>query len=72
MYGHHTDIYRHLKEQLAWATDSSYTVYLVWLYSSTVELQWLQYLKLLFLEIPNVTTLSVFQHQVTYKSLDPQ
>ena len=26
-----------------------------------IELQWLQYLKLVFLEIPNVTTWSVFQ-----------
>ena len=30
---------------------SSYTVYLMWLQSSTRELQWLQYLKSVFLEI---------------------
>ena len=40
---------------------SSYTVYLVWLKSSTREVQWLEYLKLVFLEMPNVTTWSVFQ-----------
>ena len=45
---------------------SSYTVYLAWLQCSTRELQWLEYLKSVFLEIPNVTTWSVFQNQVTY------
>ena len=30
------------------------------------ELQWLEYLQLVFLEIPNVTSWSVFQTQVTY------
>ena len=41
--------------------------YVVWvqLYS-TRELQWLEYLKLVFLKILNVTTWSVFQNQVTY------
>ena len=43
-----------------------YTVYLAWLQSNTTELQWLEYLKLVFLEIPNVITWSVFQNQVTY------
>ena len=41
-------------------------VYLAWLHSSTRELQWLQYLKSVFLETPNVTTLLVFQNQVTF------
>ena len=45
---------------------SSYTVYLAWLQSSTRELQWLEYLKSVFLETPYVTTWSVFQNQVTY------
>ena len=40
-------------------------VYLVWLQSSTRELQWLEYLKSIFLEISNVTTWSVIQNQVT-------
>ena len=43
-----------------------YTVYLAWLQSSTRELQWLKYLKSVFLEIPNATSWSVFQNQVTY------
>ena len=34
----------------------SYTVYITWLQSSTMELQWLEYLQSVFLEIPNVTT----------------
>ena len=34
--------------------------------SSTRELQWLEYLKSVFFEIPNVTTWPVFQNQVTY------
>ena len=33
---------------------------------ATIELQWLKYLKLVFLKIPNVTIWSVFQNQVTY------
>ena len=37
----------------------------MWLKSSTREPRWLQYLKLVFLEIPFVTTWSVFQNQVT-------
>ena len=42
-------------------------IYLAWLQStSTRELQWLEYLKSVFLEIPNVTTWSVFQNRVTY------
>ena len=40
--------------------------YLAWLQSSTRELQWLEHLKSVFLEIPNVTTWLVFQNQVTY------
>ena len=40
-------------------------MYLAWLQSSTRELQWLEYLKSVFLKIPNVTTWSVFQNQVT-------
>ena len=44
---------------------SSYTVYQAWLQSSTRKPQWFQYLKLVFLEIPNVTTWLVFQNQVT-------
>ena len=47
---------------------SSYTLYLAWLQSSTRELQGLEYLKSVFLEVPNVTTLLVFQNQVTYDS----
>ena len=47
----------------------SYTVYLAWLKSSTTKPQWFQYLKLIFLEIPSVKIWSVFQNQVTYKSL---
>ena len=38
----------------------------MWLQSSTRELQWLEYLKSVFLKIPYVTTWSVFQNQVTY------
>ena len=34
--------------------------------SSTRELQWLEYLKSIFLEIPNVTTWLDFQTQITY------
>ena len=49
---------------------SSYTVYLAWLQSSTRELQWLEYLKSAFLKIPNVTTWSVFQIQVTNNKLN--
>ena len=45
---------------------SSNTVYLAWLQSSTRELQRLEYLKSVFLEIPNVTSWSVFQNQVTF------
>ena len=41
------------------------TVYLAWLQSSTRKPQWLQYLKLVFLYIPNVAIRSVFQNQVT-------
>ena len=41
-------------------------MYLAWLKSSTTKLQWFQYLKLVFLEIPNVTIQLVFQNQVTY------
>ena len=33
---------------------------------ATIKLQWLKYLKLVFLKIPNVTIWSVFQNQVTY------
>ena len=47
---------------------SNHTVYLAWLQSSTRELQWLQHLKSVFLKLPNVTTWSVFQDQITYKS----
>ena len=32
----------------------------------SLELQWLEYLKSVFLEILNMTTWSVFQNQVTY------
>ena len=39
---------------------------LAWLQSTTRELHWLHYLKSVFLKIPNVTTWSVFQNQVTY------
>ena len=46
-----------------------YTVYLAWLQSSTRELQWLEYLKSIFLKIPNVTTWLVFQNQVTIDNL---
>ena len=45
---------------------SSYTVYLACLQSSTRKPQLFQYLKLAFLEIPNVKIWSVFQNQVTY------
>ena len=45
---------------------SCYTVCLAWLQSSTRELKWFEYLKSVFLKIPNVTTWSVFQNQVTY------
>ena len=48
---------------------SSYTVYLAWLQSSTRELWWLEYLKSVFLKIPNVTNWLVFQNQVTYTLL---
>ena len=45
---------------------SSYTVYLAWLQSRNRELQWLEYLKSVFLDITNVTSWSVFQNQVTF------
>ena len=54
-----------------WLKDcSSYTVYLAQLQSSTKELQWLEYLKSVFLKIPNVTTQLVFQNQVTNNRLN--
>ena len=37
----------------------------MWLQSSTRELQWLEYLKTVFLKIPNMTSWSVFRNQVT-------
>ena len=45
---------------------ASYTVYVALLQSSTRELQWVEYLKLVFLEILNVITWLVFRNQVTY------
>ena len=38
----------------------------MWLKSNTRKPQWFQYLKLVFLEIANVTIWSVFWNQVTY------
>ena len=46
---------------------SSHTVYVAWLQYNTRKPQWFQYIKLIFLKIPNVTTWSVFQNQVTFK-----
>ena len=43
-----------------------HTGYLAWLQSSTRDLQWLEYLKSVFLEIPNVTTWLLFQNKLTY------
>ena len=39
---------------------------LAWLYCTIGELQPIEYLKSVFLEIPNVTTWTVFQNKVTY------
>ena len=39
---------------------------LAWLKSSTRELQWLQYFKMVFLKIPNVPLRMVFTETVTY------
>ena len=39
-------------------------MYLAWLQSSTRELQWLEYLKLVFLELPNVTTLHLVIREI--------
>ena len=48
---------------------SGIAIQYIWLQSSTSELQWHKYLKLVFLRIPNVTTWSVFQNTVTYTQL---
>ena len=42
------------------------TVYLAWLQFSTRKQQQFQYLKLIFLKIPNVTTQLIFPNQMTY------
>ena len=48
-----------------------YTVNLVQLQSSTRNPQQFYYLKLVFLEIPNVIIWSIFQNQVTYDYIIP-
>ena len=45
---------------------SSYTVNLVWLKSSTRELQWVQSFKLIILELPNVQFRMIIANPVTY------
>ena len=45
---------------------STYTASLAWLHCSTGEPQWLQYFKLVFLEIQNVPLRTVFANPVTY------
>ena len=44
----------------------TYTASLAWLHCSTGEPQWLQYFKLVFLEIQNVPLRTVFANPVTY------
>ena len=45
---------------------STYTVSLAWLHCRTREPQWLQYFKLVFLEIQNMPLRTVFANPVTY------
>ena len=49
-----------------WWVLANPVTYLAGLQSSTRELQWLEYLKSVFLKIPNVTAWFIFQNQVTY------
>ena len=44
----------------------TYIVSLVWLYCSKSEPQWLEYFKLVFFEIQNVSLRMVFENPVTY------
>ena len=56
--------YRNTSQRLP--TVVMYTVNLEWLQSNTRKPWWLQYLKVVFREMPIVTTWLVFQNQVTY------
>ena len=52
--------------RISYKTIVTYTVSLVWLHCSTREPQWLQYIKLVFLEIKSVPLRTVFANPVTY------
>ena len=44
---------------------------LAWLHCSTSESQWLQYFKLIFIEIQNVSLRTVFTNPITFTTIPP-